>query len=116
MKPNSQEAAPPTKGERGVLCAKCEHLNAPELHACERCGAHLYIKCNSCGHRNPRVRSRCGECGQRMHRTFWHKWEKKILGKQRKITLYQVIFVIIAAYVAYRIIVKIVEYEPPVPE
>lgn len=53
---------------RGVLCIKCEHLNPPDIEACEDCGAHLFVNCQECQTKNPRVSARCSHCGRRLHK------------------------------------------------
>lgn len=50
---------------RGVLCAKCEHLNPLGLEQCETCQAPLFAPCPQCGHRNPCVLDHCEECKRR---------------------------------------------------
>lgn len=50
---------------RGVLCAKCEHLNPLGLEACETCHSPLFATCPQCGHSNPRVLDHCVECKRR---------------------------------------------------
>ena len=64
---------------KGVLCAKCEHLNPRGNSDCRKCGAHLYVSCVDCGHRNERLRSRCLSCGRRLHRSFLQRVAKRIL-------------------------------------
>jgi hypothetical protein len=66
---------------KGVLCAKCEHLNPPGSGTCERCQSHLYVTCIDCGTRNERVRSRCLECGRKMHRNLLQRVRRRAFGK-----------------------------------
>jgi hypothetical protein len=104
---------------KGVLCYKCEHLNSAELKSCGYCGARLYINCKHCGETNQRVVTRCVGCGRRLHRSWWksrlRKLEKAVLGRRQRITLFQVVLLVLAVYAAYKVIVRIVEYEPPPP-
>jgi predicted amidophosphoribosyltransferase len=93
--------------QRGVLCAKCEHLCPPGSNVCDECGAHLHVKCHACGQRNPRVAARCAECGQRLHRSFWERRLKKLKPKRMKITLLQLALAVLAAFGTYKIIVKL---------
>ena len=51
---------------RGVLCAKCDHLNPRGLDACETCGAELFETCKRCGAAKPRNSSRCPSCAERV--------------------------------------------------
>ena len=55
------------KNQRGVLCAKCDHLNYLGQDACEKCGGDLYVECRRCGKRNLRVYTRCQHCRRRLH-------------------------------------------------
>lgn len=64
---SEQHGAKTERKGRGVLCAKCEHLNAWGLNECKRCGTHLYISCMDCGQRNERVRTRCTNCHRGLH-------------------------------------------------
>ena len=66
--------------DRGVLCAKCEHINPRKLSSCERCSAHLYVTCVDCGHRNERGFTRCKECGRRLHRRLGERLVRRIVG------------------------------------
>lgn len=61
-------AASASRTIRGVLCVKCEHLNAVTLEECEFCRAHLWVKCHECGAKNRRVNIRCDECNRRLHK------------------------------------------------
>ncbi len=61
-----ENAASP-ESERGILCARCEHLNPLDKDRCESCKAHLYVMCHRCGEKNPRVHSRCKSCRRRLH-------------------------------------------------
>ena len=56
------------KSARGILCVKCECLNDLGTEKCIRCATHLYVFCQRCGERNPRVNSRCESCRRRLHR------------------------------------------------
>lgn len=55
---------------KGVLCAKCDHLNPAGIELCEHCNGHLYIVCRDCGHTNARVLPKCEKCNRRLHRSF----------------------------------------------
>ena len=71
---------------RGVLCAKCEHLNPPQSSICNRCGAHLFLTCKACGQSNLRVLTRCTACNKRLHADFLARFERG-RGRKRKSTL-----------------------------
>ena len=59
---------PAPKAARGVLCVRCEHLNALELEECEICKTHLYVNCHECGAKNARIVARCVVCHRRLHK------------------------------------------------
>jgi len=82
----SEQAAIAEKTDRGVLCAKCEHLNPRRVSACERCGGHLYVSCVDCGHRNERVLSRCAACRRRLHRGSLERLTRRLVGKNFAVT------------------------------
>ena len=109
----------PTAARKGVLCYKCEHLNAAELKSCEYCGARLYITCRHCGATNQRVATRCTGCSRRLHRSWFksrfRRIEKTVFGRRPKITWFQLVLLALFVYAAYKVIVRIVEYEPPPP-
>lgn len=102
-------AGSPAPAQRGVLCAKCEHLCPPDSNVCEECGAHLHVKCHACAQRNLRVATRCTECGQRLHRSFWERWQKKLKPKRMKLTLWQLALAVLAAFGTYKIITLLLE-------
>jgi hypothetical protein len=47
---------------RGVLCAKCDHLNPRGLEVCETCNSALFETCKRCGKSKARNSSRCLSC------------------------------------------------------
>jgi len=61
------------RGDRGLLCPQCEHLNPLGRETCERCEAHLFVECARCGHVNQRVFVRCQKCHKRLHRGLFHR-------------------------------------------
>lgn len=69
----SQTAPQPEHNERGLLCARCEHLNRLGQTQCEKCGAHLFVVCRHCGHENQRVHTRCRQCHRRLHGGLFHQ-------------------------------------------
>jgi len=67
-------AAPPIqKAERGVLCARCDHLNRGGATVCERCKSELFIKCAYCGEMNLRALENCGKCKHHLHRGIFRR-------------------------------------------
>jgi Double zinc ribbon len=116
MPPNQDSRQGPTAGHQGVLCTKCDHLNAAHLDICERCGSHLYVACPRCGRRHRRVSSRCTDCGARLHRSVWRRWRRWISKRRSKITPAHIGLAIVLAYAVYRVIVKLAEYSPSPPQ
>lgn len=99
---------------QGVACPKCEHVNEAGKHTCRRCGSHLYVTCNACGTRNPRVRSQCLDCGQRLHRSFWRKIENRLSRRTRgKVKMLYLVLLVAGILVAYKVIVMLSEFQPP---
>jgi ribosomal protein L40E len=98
------------RSDKGVLCAKCEHLNPPGTNECRFCGAHLYVTCHACGVRNPRVNARCCECKRSMHRTFWGKWARKLTPKKSRYKLWHFILLAIAVFITYKVIINLAEF------
>jgi hypothetical protein len=99
----------PAQSAKGILCAKCEHLNPSGSNICSLCGGHLYVTCHRCGCRNPRVDSRCQQCGHRLHRSFWKHLRNKLIPERLKINWFQVVLLIVAVFIVYRLIVAIAE-------
>ena len=103
--------APPA--ERGVLCAKCDHLNLPGSKACDECGAHLYVACHYCGHKNRRVDAVCAQCGHHLHRSLWRRWQRKFLGQNSKILAIEAVLLVVLVVVGFKLIIKLVESPLP---
>lgn len=82
------------KSAKGVLCAKCNHLNKPRSTKCSVCGSHLHIKCNDCGARNERFYSQCQECGRRLHKPTVERMQRTVFNQASKITLPQIALLI----------------------
>jgi hypothetical protein len=107
----SEPEANPVKpaDEKGVLCAKCDHLNPPGSNVCEECEAHLHVSCHACGHRNRRVDAVCSHCGHHLHRSLGRRLMKKLMPHNRTIILVEAGLLLILVLVAYKIIIKLVE-------
>jgi len=89
----------------GVVCAKCEHLNAHGRNVCEACGAHLHVVCHNCGHRNARVSLHCVECGHKLHRSLARRLARRFPGKNGKMSLWQIILLIVCVLVGIGVII-----------
>jgi hypothetical protein len=114
IKPENDVSAPPSphKARKGILCAKCEHLNPPGSDVCEYCHAHLFLSCKSCGHRNERVRTRCTECGHRLHRGFFYQLRRRLTQERNRYILVYLPLTILVSYLAYRVVIFLVDYRP----
>ena len=112
----SPETTTVVQTDAGVLCAKCEHLNPAGGHICTRCGSHLHVNCPKCGRRNPRAMNRCSQCRHRLHRSPWQQWRRRIARGNRKIKLFHVVLLVLTIMITYKIIIKLVEYRPSVPD
>ena len=97
------------RGSRPVRCPKCRQPNSGGRNTCESCGAHLYVSCRDCGERNPRSRSRCSACGRRLHRPWFQKILTQKLGKSVKVTPLQLIFLVLAVAIGYKVIIFFIE-------
>jgi len=95
--------------ERGILCARCEHLNDLSATNCAECGARLFVACSRCGELNQRVFTRCRKCHKRLHRGLFrhrHRRQHRQSGwrhlKQRLgMTFFQVVLVLVALGLAF---------------
>lgn len=91
---------------RGVLCAKCEHLNPPHSNECETCGAHLFLSCKECGEGNERVRTRCLKCGRRLHRS-WLQRSRKKMGRGGRLMAAKVVLYCFGLLLVYGLLVLV---------
>lgn len=83
MDPNNLSVDGKPKSHRGLLCAKCDHLNPAGSEQCEHCQSELFSDCHKCGERNQTVVSKCRKCGTKLRRvqrkrkrTSWRKISK----------------------------------------
>lgn len=106
MNSSALENAGRTHTRKGVLCAKCEHLNPPESNECETCGAHLFLACKQCGEGNERVRTQCVRCGHRLHRSFLHRSRRR-LGRKGKLVLARVGLYCLGVILLYGLLVLV---------
>lgn len=90
---------------RQFSCIKCSHVNSHNAVLCFQCGAHLFLKCKECGHINQRTSPRCTECGHGLRRSWWSKKiAPKLRAPRRPITRNQLILLVIAIAVTFKII------------
>lgn len=101
------------RSDRGVLCAKCEHINTRGVSECRKCGSHLFITCVDCGHRNERVRERCKSCGRRLHRGVIEKLRRRFFGGHTNITPAQVMVILFSIALVFGLIVFIANISLP---
>jgi len=97
------------RNPRSVRCPKCRQANPAGRNTCESCGAHLYVSCRDCGERNARSRSRCSACGRRLHRPLIQKLLTRKLGRTVKVTPLQLIFLVVAVAIGYKVIIFFIE-------
>lgn len=79
-----------------VICPKCKHQSKGDEQFCSRCGTKLEsvsVFCKGCGHELNTGDRFCGKCGTRVKSIFW--W---------------IIAVILTAFLAIFISVKMTEY------
>ena len=117
MTPESRETPSPIGGDtatllvqpgaKGVLCAKCNHLNRVSASKCSRCEAHLYVKCNDCGTHTERVHTCCQSCGRRLHKSFFEKMNGRMFRQNARVTPLQVVLLLIFACVAFYCVMMI---------
>jgi hypothetical protein len=110
--PRPDQAHVPEAAQPEVACAKCHTVNPRGSNVCSQCGAHLYVTCHGCGHRNERYFVRCAHCGRRLHRSFWRRMRKKYLPDDRKVKPLYVVLLIIMVLLAYKIIIWLSELRP----
>lgn len=60
----------PSRSDRGVLCAECDHLNPADRETCRYCSKSLFVTCAGCSIRNERVLSQCRKCGRSLPSGF----------------------------------------------
>lgn len=98
----TQTPGPPAKG---ILCAKCEHVNVAGSTTCKRCRSHLHIKCNDCGTTNERVYTTCRHCGRRLHKSALGKAGARLFKGASKVKpLHVVIFIAVVGVMFYAIV------------
>lgn len=99
--------------ERGILCARCEHLNEQGQTHCAECGARLFVTCSSCGELNQRVFTRCRKCHKRLHRgLFRHRRHRRLhrrlswrsLRQHLGMRFFQVVLVLLALGLAFLVL------------
>jgi predicted amidophosphoribosyltransferase len=106
---NDQPAhdAAPVDTSKGVLCAKCDHLNLSGSVTCEYCHSALFEPCRHCGKTVRRTAHRCEFCGHhtqpksKRHSRLW----RQIFRGGHRITLWQMALWVVAVYCAYRVVV-----------
>ncbi|HOX03301.1 MAG TPA: zinc ribbon domain-containing protein [Candidatus Paceibacterota bacterium] len=105
------EAPASQPNAKGVLCIKCDHLNAPGSRECDYCQAALWVACRHCGAETQRALTKCTHCGHRIHR-HWRRplWWKRLFYGGRKLTLSQVMVILIIVLVTYLIIFELPKY------
>lgn len=111
-----ERATKESTSDREIACAKCGQSNPHRANVCGSCGAHLHVVCHNCGHRNERSLTRCAACGHKFHRSLLSRVHRKIFGKNPKISLLQLILLLLAILFGMGLIVVFSEYRAPEPE
>jgi hypothetical protein len=110
-----QNAAEAGRTDRGVLCAKCEHLNAWGRSECTICGATLYMACSHCSHLNERVRTRCTNCQDPLHHSWLENARRRVSGGALKLSRVQVVVFCIGVALAFVLIFLLSRLHVPGP-
>jgi hypothetical protein len=93
------------KSTKGVLCAKCEHVNKPGSTTCSVCRSHLHVKCKDCGAINERVLTTCRSCGRKLHRNAFQKLTATLSRSRSQFKpSFVILLLIIVAVVFYMVI------------
>jgi predicted amidophosphoribosyltransferase len=100
-------------GTEELICPKCQHPNPAEAVICTGCQKQLYIFCGHCGEPNFRGNTRCSKCDVQLHQSRYERWR---MAKARKWVKYaQVILLVVAVFLTYKVIVKVAEFDAPKP-
>lgn len=104
----SKPDTPATREDRGVLCGKCDHLNPPGSTDCEFCHRSLFHECVHCGEPIQRGLHRCPHChGRQKKRASKHRrYLRKLTGGAFGVTWWQVLFLLVAVYITYKIVLR----------
>jgi hypothetical protein len=108
-------AKPTDQGQpaREIVCAKCGQTNRRGQSVCASCGAHLHILCHHCGSRNTRQAARCTECGHNLHRSLPKRLFRRVFGADSKISLLQIVLLLIGVLIGFTLIVLLTNWQPP---
>jgi hypothetical protein len=69
----------------------------------------LVVRCHGCGKRAPRAETHCPHCGQRLHRSLWRKWRKKMFLKNYGLAPWHVGLLVVVVALVFYLIVKVAE-------
>src|SRR5687768_12614971 len=103
----------PGRARTGMLevrCAKCGRSTAADANQCSVCGSRLYVFCRKCNEVNLRSATTCEKCGERLHHSVWWKWRRRWENTRPKVRPLEVFLLVVAVYVAYKLIVRLAEY------
>ncbi len=106
----SQNVNGPKRGAAtGVLCADCEHLNAPGSTECGYCGAALFLKCPKCGQQTQTALPRCTHCQtslrhRRRHSRLW----RRVFSGGQKLTFSQILLIALVLAFIYLFLTRLV--------
>lgn len=114
---SSGKTAEKPADERGtVTCAKCGHTNPGSRLKCETCSSRLWLGCPDCGHRNERQNNKCNRCGRRLHKTWYRRLRRKLLGSDDEVTIFMIVLAVILVIILLGGILWLGESNLPKPE
>jgi hypothetical protein len=104
----------PRSTAKGILCAKCQHVNRPGSTTCSVCNSHLHIKCNDCGAVNERAIDSCRICGRSLHRSAARRLLSRLSTKRNRIKPTFILLMFAVVGVIFFLVVKVTQIELPV--
>jgi hypothetical protein len=101
------------KSAKGILCAKCEHVNIAGATTCNRCRSHLHIKCNDCGAINERALDHCRNCGRNLHRTILQRFTAKVSRSRIHLKPLPILLLFAVAGIIFYLVVQLTQFQLP---
>jgi hypothetical protein len=98
---------------KGVLCAKCEHVNKPGSTTCSVCRSHLHVKCNDCGEVNERVLNTCRHCGRSLHRSAARRLLSRVATKRNRIKPTFILLMFAIVGVIFYLVITVTQIQLP---
>ena len=101
------------KSAKGILCAKCEHVNKAGATTCSVCRAHLHVKCNDCGAVNERALNHCRTCGRNLHRTALQRFATRLARTRTKIKPLWLLLLLAVVGIIFYLVVTLTAVQLP---